>query len=433
MSLIASFVVPHPPLIVKEIGNGRERTVEKTIDSYIKVSEEIASLKPETIIISSPHTECYEDYFFVSTNPKMEGDFKNFGAPDVKFKEEIDLDLALEIEKISQKEKFKAGGIDKVIDLDHGTMVPLYYIRKKYNNFKLVVVGLSGFSLESHFEFGKIIDRSINNLGRKVVFVASGDLSHKLREEGPYGFAKEGPIYDDMIQKTLSNANFTELLKYDKNLLFKAAECGHPSFTIMAGALDDRKVKPNFYSHEDVTGVGYGLWSFYPNDEYVMLARDTIFSYIKYGKKIDIPSYVTKELRETKKGVFVTIHKKGLLRGCIGTFLPVYNCLAQEIIENAISSSTRDPRFPRISEEELNDLYINVDVLSTPETINSISQLDPKKYGVIVQSGLKKGLLLPNIEGIDSVSEQIFIAKQKANINPNEEVTLQRFEVIRHK
>ena len=92
-------------------------------------------------------------------------------------------------------------GIDKVIDLDHGTMVPLYYIRKKYNNFKLVVVGLSGFSLESHFEFGKIIDRSINNLGRKVVFVASGDLSHKLREEGPYGFAKEGPIYDDMIQK----------------------------------------------------------------------------------------------------------------------------------------------------------------------------------------------------------------------------------------
>ena len=433
MSVVATFAVPHPPLIIPEVGKGSEKEVEKTIESYKKIADEIEKIKPDTIIISSPHTVCFKDYFYVSTNSTIKGSFKEFGAPNVSFEEEIDMELALEIEKLSSEDDFPAGGIKENVNLDHGTMVPLYFIRKRYSNCKIIVVGLSGFSLEKHYDFGKIIDKAVNNLGRKIVFVASGDLSHKLQEYGPYGFAKEGPLYDSMIQNTMASANFSELLEYDDELLEKAAECGHPSFTIMAGVLDNKEVTPKFYSHEDITGVGYGIWSFYPKDVYVKLASDTINSYIKYNKKIDISDNLPDELINSRKAAFVTIHKKGNLRGCIGTFLPVHSSLAEEIIENAILAATEDPRFYPIREEELSELEINVDVLSTPETIDSLDELDPKRYGVIVQKGFKRGLLLPDLEGVDTVEEQISIAKEKAGIGEDEEVTLQRFEVVRHK
>ena len=122
-----------------------------------------------------------------------------------------------------------------------------------------------------------------------------------------------------------------------------------------------------------------------------------------------------------------------MLRGCIGTILPIYSCIAEEIIENAISAATKDSRFDKISEDELEDLDINVDVLTTPQNIDSLDDLDPKKYGVIVKNGFRRGLLLPDLEGIETALEQISIAKQKAGIDPNERVSLQRFEVVRHK
>ena len=142
MSVIAAFALPHPPLIIPEVGKGNEKVVEKTIDSYKKVAKEIRDLKPETIIISSPHTVCYKDYFYVSTKPTMKGSFSNFGASNVSFEEYIDVELSKEIESISSKESFTAGGIEEDIELDHGTMVPLYFIRKEYPNCKIIVVGL---------------------------------------------------------------------------------------------------------------------------------------------------------------------------------------------------------------------------------------------------------------------------------------------------
>ena len=434
MSIVASFAVPHPPLIIEEVGRGSEKQIEKTINSYKQVANEIGELKPETIIISSPHTKIFKDYFYLSSTPTMKGSFSSFGAPQVSFNEEIDQKLVDEIEKISKEEDFSSGKIEDEVFLDHGTMVPLYFIRKKYPNCKIVVIGISGFSLEMHYHLGEIIDKAVENLNRKVVFVASGDLSHKLQEYGPYGFAKEGPIYDKKIVETLKEANFKDLLNYNQDLLDKAAECGHPSFTIMAGTWKNKKVKPTFLSHEDVTGVGYGIWTFYrEKDEYVELAKKSIEYYLKNHKSMEIPTNLPKELLEEKRGVFVSIHKFGQLRGCIGTFLPTRENIAKEIIENAISSSTLDPRFPPIKEEELKDLEINVDVLTTPEFISSKEELNPKKYGVIVSKGYRRGLLLPDLDGVDTVEEQISIAKRKASIEDEEKVELQRFEVIRHK
>ena len=165
---------------------------------------------------------------------------------------------------------------------------------------------------------------------------------------------------------------------------------------------------------------------------YVKLARETIENYIKQGKIITPPLGLPEEMINQKAGVFVSLKKFGDLRGCIGTFMPTQENIAQEIIKNAISAAVDDPRFSPVNFSELEDLSISVDVLSAPEEVKDISQLDPKKYGVIVSSGYKKGLLLPDLEGVDTVKYQIDIAKRKAGIYPGEKVKLYRFEVKRY-
>ena len=216
------------------------------------------------------------------------------------------------------------------------------------------------------------------------------------------------------------------------------------------------------FSHEDVTGVGYGICSYkvtgeddnrhfltqYMNnkrdkidsalkasDAYVRLARKSLEYYIRTGKQINIKEcadVITDEMMHTAAGAFVSIHEHGRLRGCIGTILPTAPNLAEEIIGNAVSAATRDPRFDPIEEKELPWLEINVDVLSAPEPIESEKELDPKKYGVIVSSGYKRGLLLPDLDGVDTIDEQVSIARKKGGILESEPVKLERFTVTRH-
>ena len=166
-------------------------------------------------------------------------------------------------------------------------------------------------------------------------------------------------------------------------------------------------------------------------DPLVQLARRTIETYVRETKTVAPPVEMTEEMRQ-QAGAFVTLHREGQLRGCIGTFEPTQSNVAQEIIQNAISAATRDPRFPPVQPKELDDLTVSVDVLSAPEPIDSMEALDPKRYGVIVQSGTRRGLLLPDLEGVDTAAQQVDIARQKAWIGPNEPVQLYRFEVKRH-
>ena len=458
MSIIAAYMVPHPPMIIPQIGRGNEKQIQETIDAYRNVAREIASLKPETIIISSPHSVMYSDYFHISPGKNANGDFSNFHAREVRFHENYDEELVSRICSLSDAEDFPAGTLgERDRALDHGTMIPLYFIRQFYSDFQLVRLGLSGLSLVDHYAFGRIIQKAVEDLDRRAVFVASGDLSHKLQSYGPYGYAKEGPQYDARVMDVCSRAAFGELLDFDESFCEKAAECGHRSFVIMAGALDGRAVEAMQLSHQDVTGVGYGICSFHPtgidesrhfleqnssepnnnaspasSDPCVQLARASLESYILSRKIIDVPQDLPEDLTARRAGAFVSIHEHGQLRGCIGTISPARSNLAEEIIFNAISASTRDPRFPPIRKEELPFLEINVDVLGEPEDIESEDDLDVKRYGVIVTNGLRRGLLLPDLDGVDTVQQQIAIAKQKAGIASYEKVSLQRFEVVRH-
>jgi len=163
----------------------------------------------------------------------------------------------------------------------------------------------------------------------------------------------------------------------------------------------------------------------------VKLAKETVEQYVRAKKIISPPADLTPEMNE-KAGVFVSIKKKGQLRGCIGTFTHTTDNTACEIIQNAISAATQDPRFPPVNSKELNELEYSVDVLTEPEKIPGKKDLDPKKYGVIVKSGERRGLLLPDLEGVDTVDEQVSIASMKAGIFLGEPIELYRFAVKRY-
>ncbi len=460
MAIVAAFMVPHPPMIVPEVGRGGEKQIEKTTEAYRRVAKEIADLKPETVIISSPHTVMYRDYFHISPGREGMGSFADFRAPEVKFKVAYDADLRDAVCRLARERNLPAGTEgERDPRLDHGVMVPLYFIREGLRDFRLLRVGLSGLSWEDHYALGQVIQRAVEETGRRAVFVASGDLSHKLKSSGPYGFAPEGPKYDDMIMDVCGRGAFGELMEFSEDFCGRAAECGHRSFLMMAGALDGMAVGCEALCHQDVTGVGYGICAFRPkgedgerrfldirlaaeekrlegirkgSDAWVDLARRSVESYVLRRRVMPVPDGLPEELTGTRAGAFVSIHKNGALRGCIGTIAPTRDCLAEEIIHNAVSAAARDPRFDPISPDELKWLEIHVDVLGVPEDIASEKELDVKEYGVIVSRGHRRGLLLPDLEGVDTVERQVAIARQKAGIAPGEGVKLQRFRVVRH-
>lgn len=166
-------------------------------------------------------------------------------------------------------------------------------------------------------------------------------------------------------------------------------------------------------------------------DPMVKLAKEAVENYVRQRKMVK-PTELTPEMKE-RAGVFVSLKKHGELRGCIGTFEPTQANVAEEIVTNAISSATRDPRFLQVTSFELDDLEYSVDVLTKPERVKSKSALDPRRYGVIVECGYRRGLLLPDLEGVDTVDEQIYICRAKGGISDEEPVNLYRFEVKRHR
>ncbi len=453
-------MVPHPPLIIPEIGRGEEKKIQDTIDAYHEVGRRIGALRPDTIVLISPHQIMYADYFHISPGKSGKGDFGQFRAGQVEMKVTYDTEFAENLGKLAEAGEIPAGTLgERDRRLDHGTMVPLYFVNPYWTGYKLVRVGLSGLSLTMHYELGQRIKETAEVLGRNTVVIASGDLSHRLSAAGPYGYKEEGPEYDRRIMDVMGSGDFGKLLEFPEDFCEKAGECGHRSFTMMAGALDRTGVGAERLSYEGPFGVGYGICAYEicgkdltrnlkdryeekekrrimeqraKEDAYVQLARRTIEEYVRTGRRIAVPERLPKEMYENRAGVFVSIKKEGRLRGCIGTIQAVRGSIAEEIIENAVSASSKDPRFSPIEPKELDTLSISVDVLGDTEEIESSDQLDVRRYGVVVTKGYRRGLLLPNLDGVDTVEEQIAIAKQKAGIKEQEEVRLERFEVIRH-
>ncbi len=466
--IISSYIFPHPPIIVPEVGKGDENKALETVNACKMAARDIKSNRPDTIIITTPHGPVFEDYIYISTDNLLKGDLGRFGSPEVSMSFNNNTELMDTIVKKARDKGIYSGGLeDSIIKeygvskaLDWGALVPLYYITKEYSDFKLVHISVANLPLEDLYKFGICISIAVEASDENVVFVASGDLSHRLTKEAPYGFSPKGREFDQLFINSIKNLEIKNLLDIDESLCEGAGECGLRSFIIMFGALDKYHLKPELYSYEGPFGIGYSVAKFTAGekkaemdilkeieekkrskiahirsfeDPYVSLARTTLETYVRENKEPEPPENLPDEMYRNKAGVFVSIKKNGQLRGCIGTIEPTTENIAKEIIQNAISSGTHDPRFEPVQADELDSLVYSVDILKEPEPINSIEELDVEKYGVIVRLGRRSGLLLPNLEGVHTPEEQVSIALKKAGISPGSDYEMQRFEVVRHK
>ena len=464
MSILAAYAVPHPPLIIPTIGQGREGEIAATVRAYHETMRAAAEMRPDTVVIISPHATAYDDFFHISPGAGAEGNFAAFGHPEISIGIEYDEEFVRVLSSTASEKNIPAGTLgEKNPALDHGTMIPLFFLSEYLGDAptKFVRIGIAGLPAHTHALLGQAIAATAERLGRRTICIASGDLSHRLMEGGANGFAPEGAEFDELCTAFMKTGDFLSLLQIPGSFAEAAGHCGLNGLWVLAGALDRAATDAKLHSYEAPFGVGYAVASFTvtgrdagtdyaarlvraedaaiaelraAEDDYVRLARMSIEHFVRTHSFASLPSDLPQELIEKRAGAFVSIKKYGKLRGCIGTFLPAQKTLAEEIFYNAVSAAAHDGRFEPIEEGELNRLVYSVDVLSTPEPIESAAQLNPKIYGVIVKSltDNRRGLLLPDLAGIDTAEDQIAIAREKARIQPKEAIALARFTVERH-
>lgn len=452
---VLGIIAPHPPIMVEEVGGRRAATTARSAEAMHAASRLLRAYDPETIVIMSPHAPIARDAFVIDTSDRYAGDFGDFNAPDVRLSPAGDPALAHAI--IAEAETEGVPIVSRATSaslrpgsLDHGVLVPMSFLDRE-GRYPLVVISLSFLPFDQHRALGAAVRRAVDLLGRKVAFIASGDCSHRLTADAPAGFSPRAQEFDDSLVRMITAGHYGELEQLEPSLIQMAGECGLRSFITLGGFLEGTGAETRVLSYEGPWGVGYltgvaatadllaeletprvgskGGAAGAVESPPVALARAAFEAYVQERRTIETP----KDAGEfgDPHGTFVSLHLEGQLRGCIGTIVPTQPSLAAEIINNAIQAATADPRFPPLTREELPHLDISVDVLHAPEPAE-LADLNPSTHGVVVSCGWRRGLLLPDLEGVDTAEDQVSIACRKAGIGPHETIELERFCVDRY-
>lgn len=467
MSITNSYILPHLQVLVPEIGQGKEERMAATLSSIKEVANNIAASEPETLVIITSHGDTFENYFHLSSLDGAVATLSDYGVENVSIKMTYDTELIKAIVEECKDAGIDAGQEGEDYDMvDHGTAVPLYYIdpvmKKEY---KVVRVFISGFSLLTHYTYGKCIKAAINKLGRKVTVIASGDMAHRLKEDGPLGYSMDAATFDTALTAAMQNANFLGLFAFDDQVRQNAIECCLSAYSIMAGTLDGKMAKGKMLSYEDTFGVGCGVYSYDIMDadsdevidsrqfdkilieqikeeldkndnsenDYVRLAKKAVEYFVLY-KKIPTPEDINAPSFMLNKGatVFVTINVGKQNRGCMGSITPTKPNMAEEIIAAACDAASIDPRFIPIEIEELDTLSYQVDLLGEFEPIKALSSINAAKHGLCITLGAKVGLVLPGIPGIKDGMAQLKMAQEKSGIKSGDAYNMYRFNVKRY-
>lgn len=254
-------ICPHPPIILPEIGKKDVVVTEKTINAMLKLGLLFAQSKPDIVFVISPHAVLLHDRIAIGYGETVIGDFSQFGHSEVTMQFEGDKTIIDKLQKESYKSKIQLepyAGHNEVVPLDHGAMVPLYYLSKAYEkSFSLVLSSFSDFTIMKHFEYGKVIRKVIDTIDKRIAVIASGDMSHRLKEDGPYGLHPSGPLFDKTFVDLLKVGNIEQILNIKESLLDEAGECGFRSFVTLLGILDGSDYTPEILSYEGPWGVGY--------------------------------------------------------------------------------------------------------------------------------------------------------------------------------
>jgi MEMO1 family protein len=466
--LVFAGIAPHPPIMVPEVGGDAIAEVRGSIEAMRSLTERIIASGAETVVLISPHAPLEAHAFVAYEDAQLYGDFAKFRAPGASVEAALDKELLEAIKQAASAQSYEVASIEG-FPLDHGTAVPLYFLQRNGWRGSVVALGYTFLSDEDHLRFGSCIKRAVDQTKRRVAFVASGDLSHRLRPTAPAGYNPEAHFFDEEVVASLKAGEPSRIARIDQNLRRLAGECGYRSMIVALGTVEEVEQDCEVLHYEAPFGVGYLVAQLarkatadqLPNgqtqksaakdeaskDEAAKdetpatapqpslsidlpaLARRAVESFISEGRLIEAPL----ETYDQPAACFVSIKTiEGDLRGCIGTISPVKQTLAEEVVSNAVNAATRDPRFPPVSADELPRLRYSVDVLHAPEPAR-FEELDPARYGVIVEdeAGLRRGLLLPDLKGIETASQQVEIAARKAGIAPGTPLKFSRFRVER--
>jgi len=457
--IVFSGIAPHPPIMVHEVGRDSIAEVRGSINAMAELTNRIVAAGAETVVLISPHAPLAKDAFTAYRDAQLYGNFADFRAPAVQLEAALDKDLLIAITRAAANEGYEVRGIMNH-DLDHGTAVPLYFLHHNGWTGHLVALGYSFLSNEDHLRFGSCIRKAVFEIGRPVAIVASGDLSHRLTPEAPAGFNPTAYIFDEEVVDALRCNVPDRIINIDQDLRRTAGECGYRSILVALGATRNFPMACEVLHYEAPFGVGYLVGQLtgkkaaarrsghqkrvsseedFASDHSAesqnppALARAAVETFVLHGTELQPPGNLSEMLR-VRASCFVSLKThQGQLRGCVGTIEPVKANLAEELIANAINAATRDPRFSPVSAAELANLRYSVDVLSASEPAGFVD-LDPAVYRVIVEDelGLHRGLLLPDLEGVDTAYMQVEIAARKAGIPPGTPLKLSRFRVTRY-
>ena len=431
--LVFSGIAPHPPIMVPEVGRESIAGVVDSIEAMSELTKRLIESGAESVILISPHAPLEVESFVAYEGPQVSGDFSHFNAPGTNFTTPIDEELLAAIKETAASEHYNVATLPQH-DLDHGTAVPLYFLLRNGWRGKVVTLGYSFLSNYDHLRFGSCIRKAVDQVGRRVAFIASGDLSHRLKPQAPAGYNPNAHVFDEQVVAALRSNDPAKIIDIDFNLRRLAGECGYRSMLVAIGASSELPLSCEVLSYEAPFGVGYLVAQITNQISLPALAREAVETFVRSGQILPPPTS-TGEFLSSRAPCFVSLKTlSGELRGCIGTIEPARDTLAQEIIANAISAANSDPRFEPVRPEELSNLRYSVDVLfPAEETV--MADLDPSVFGVIVEdeSGMRRGLLLPDIPGIDNAEQQVEIAARKAGIGRDEPVRLYRFRVERYR
>ena len=467
MSIVAAYVVSHPPLR----GRTPERADAARASGAVReVACRIGAHAPETVVVACPHAPRFLDCFHLSTG---EAALAAAGAWRV-FPNAVRYDGALvaRVAACARKHAVPICGSGMGdVRLDRATSSVLALLGGALEGARIVRVGVSSLSPETHRALGRCIAEAARDLGRKCVFVAIGSLGcdrggafEGVRAKPRAAARPEAPVFAREAAALLDAGDLEGFLSVDPALAEAAGACLLGPLQIMAGALEGAP-----FTHELLDGAaparaeriagafevrgaqGDGAvpapvdaaaaarevaGSHVPraeSDPYAALARKSVEGLARSGGPIDRPEHLPSELLDERAGVFVSLCDRAGLRGRAGTFEPVTGCVADEIMRNAASAAAGGARFARVRPCELGGLTYAVDVLRPPLPVASTAELDPARWGVAVSKGRRRGVALPGLEGVAAAWEQVAIAKRSAGIDPaDDDVELARFETVRH-
>lgn len=500
MSIVFWGLCPHPPLLIPGIADCAKEKAAITTASFKQWALKIKEQKPDRLIIMSPHAPAASSAVPIFSLASLSGSMQRFGCPEVFYSVDCDTAFIERLSALCREENFPLLTVNDdlikqhnlEVSLDHGTLIPLHFLKEAGLDVPIVLLGYGPGYTELHIQLGKLIKKvAEEDNEKKTAIIASGDLSHRLLESGPYGFSPYGLKFDETINRILDSAEADSLLSFSHEEVNEAAQCGLYSIAMLLGSLEKEEICTKRFSYEAPYGVGYSVVGYLPKnvdfngdkdsadnveaddkkkaaseknstsakissplnfmgckqvgtakvefsdlasskntknalEPHLELARRSVENYVLNGECLSLKEDEYPTL-QSPAAVFVTLKKQGQLRGCIGSLLPIETSQAKEIVRNAILACSQDPRFPAVSAEELPQLQYQVYVLGEPVKIRGPQELDPKRYGVIVRKDGRSGVLLPNLEGVDSIDMQLRIACQKGGILPEEKPELYRF------